>query len=78
MHKELLMKRFLPAVILVFVIASACTPDKTNLDTYNKQIDSAANARIESLRNEMKAKNDSIINAMARKRADSILKSTKR
>lgn len=41
------------------------------------QIDSMVNARVEELKAEMAAKNDSMINAMAQMKADSIIAATK-
>lgn len=41
------------------------------------EVDSQVNARVNALQLQMQAKNDSIINAMAQHRADSILASTK-
>jgi len=51
---------------------AACQQESTT-GMSQLQIDSAVNARVDSIRSDMMARNDSMINAMALQKADSIL-----
>ena len=66
-------------LFLLCVLLGSCsggTEDAAELS--QERVDSIVNAKIETLRTEMKRRNDSLINVMARERADSILKSMKK
>ena len=68
------MKSFIFLLFIGLLLAS-CNGDNGNINTSEAQVDSIVNAKVDVLRAEMKAKNDSIINAMAKVKADSILTS---
>jgi hypothetical protein len=54
------------------ILLGACGPTMQEPPSRG-QVDSLVNVRVNALQLEMQAKNDSIINALARHRADSIL-----
>jgi hypothetical protein len=56
---------------------ASCTTETHDDDMSQAQIDSTVNARVEEIRMEMMRQNDSLINAMAVLRADSILAAMK-
>lgn len=64
--------------ILLFTAGSALTlascggNSETKTEDLNQRIDSAVNAKVDDMADEMKAQNDSIINAMAKAKADSV------
>lgn len=58
------------------ILLGACGPTMQEPPS-RAEIDSLVNVRVNALQLEMQAKNDSIINAMARHRADSILATMK-
>ncbi len=51
---------------------AACQPDNSGANN-QEQIDSMVNARVEEIRMQLMMQNDSMINAMAQMRADSII-----
>lgn len=55
---------------------ASCQPEADSSMT-DAQIDSMVNARVEEIRMQMMAQNDSLINAMAQTRADSIIAAMK-
>ncbi|HEY9178073.1 MAG TPA: hypothetical protein VIN07_10300 [Flavipsychrobacter sp.] len=57
----------------LLAIASCNTEPAGNAEDAQAKIDSAVNARVEEIRLELQAQNDSIINEMAMYRADSII-----
>ena len=59
------------------IVAFASCNTATNEGTSEAQIDSMVNARVEEIRLEMMAQNDSLINAMAQMKADSIIAAMK-
>jgi hypothetical protein len=66
--------------VIVFLICSiffcACSGG-TQEPPLRAEVDSQVNARVNALQLQMQAKNDSIINAMAKHRADSVLATMK-
>ncbi len=58
------------AAVLFF---ASCQENTTDNGLNQAQIDSAVNARVEEIRTEMLMQNDSIINAEAQRRADSMM-----
>jgi len=72
------MKRacYLFLLVVLFGSCTAGTEDAAELS--QQRVDSIVNSKTELLRTEMKRQNDSMINMMARKRADSILKGMKK
>lgn len=56
---------------------ASCTTETHESDMSQGQIDSAVNARVEEIRLEMMRQNDSLINAMAQIKADSIIAAMK-
>lgn len=60
----------------VLALAS-CNTETGNADEAQAKIDSMVNARVDEIRMELKAKNDSIINELATWRADSIINAKK-
>lgn len=69
-------KQLLIAAGAVIALAS-CQNDTGNQADTQAQIDSTVNARVEEMRIQMMMQNDSIINAMAMERADSIVAAMK-
>ncbi|MBS1781816.1 MAG: hypothetical protein JSS78_01990 [Bacteroidetes bacterium] len=69
-------KQFLLAVGSVLALAS-CQNEASNLGVNQAQIDSLVNARVDAIKIQMMAQNDSIINAEATRRADSIVAAMK-
>jgi hypothetical protein len=59
------------------LVAFASCNTATNDGASEAQIDSTVNARVEEIRLEMMAQNDSLINAMAQMKADSIIAAMK-
>lgn len=59
------------------IALASCGENTASNAPSNEQIDSLVNARVEELKIEMAAKNDSIINAMAQIKADSIIAASK-
>jgi len=59
------------------ITLASCQNNTDNAAADQAQIDSIANARAEELRMQMQAQNDSIINAEAQRKADSIAMATK-
>lgn len=59
----------------VMIMASCNQPAETGMS--DAQIDSMVNARVETIRAEMMAQNDSLINVMAIEKADSIIAAMK-
>lgn len=57
----------------LLALASCNTESANNADNSQAKIDSMVNARVEELRMELEAKNDSMINAMAMLKADSMM-----
>lgn len=55
---------------------ASCTTETAN-NTSQEQIDSMVNARVEEIRTEMMRSNDSLINAMAQMKADSMIAAMK-
>jgi hypothetical protein len=64
------MKKYAILLLAGSMIALASCGDDSN-NTTQEQIDSAANARSSAMEAELRAKNDSLINAMAMMKADS-------
>ena len=62
----------------VSVLLVSCNARTGDAETSQDRIDSIVNAKVEALRTEMKMRNDSLINVMARAKADSILKGMKK
>lgn len=56
---------------------AACNNPSANTGASQAQIDSMVNARVEAIRAEMTASNDSMINAMAQIKADSMMAAMK-
>ena len=56
---------------------ASCTTETHESDMSQTQIDSTVNARVEEIRLEMMRQNDSLINAMAQIKADSIIAAMK-
>lgn len=56
---------------------ASCTTETHESDMSQAQIDSAVNSRVEEIRLEMMRQNDSLINAMAQIKADSIIAAMK-
>ncbi len=56
---------------------ASCTTETRESDMSQAQIDSTVNARVEEIRVEMMRQNDSLINAMAQIKADSIIAAMK-
>jgi hypothetical protein len=56
---------------------ASCTTETHESDMSQAQIDSAVNARVEEIRMEMMLQNDSLINALAQIKADSIIAAMK-
>lgn len=56
---------------------ASCTTETHESDMSQAQIDSAVNSRVEEIRMEMMRQNDSLINAMAQVKADSIIAAMK-
>jgi hypothetical protein len=71
MKKQVLL--FMAGGVLAF--ASCNQPTETGMS--DEQIDSTVNARVEEIRAEMMAQNDSMINVLAMERADSIIAAMK-
>ncbi|RYE24693.1 MAG: hypothetical protein EOP51_06570 [Sphingobacteriales bacterium] len=66
------MKKGLLFIAGGMLLAMASCQNEANTGTSDAQIDSMVNARVEELRTEMMMQNDSLINAMAIMKADSI------
>lgn len=67
------MKKQLLLIAGTVLTLASCQNEAANTTDNQAQIDSAVNARVEELRMEMMMQNDSIINAEAQRRADSIV-----
>jgi len=55
------------------IVLASCQNNATDTGANQAQIDSAVNARVEELRMQMMMQNDSLINAEAQRRADSMI-----
>lgn len=77
-----MLKRYENMKQLLFLFFTACAlvscSGTVSDDTSDFKVDSLVNAKVDAIRIQMKANNDSLINAMARERADSILKTMKK
>jgi|GEM_PF-1729234 len=67
------MKKQLFLVAGAVLTFASCQSDSANTGDSQAQIDSAVNARVEELRTQMMLENDSLINAEAQRRADSMI-----
>lgn len=70
-------KQSLLLVTAAMLVAASCNTETGNDDAAQAKIDSMVNARVDEIRIELKAKNDSIINELATWRADSIINAMK-
>lgn len=59
------------------ILFAACNTNTPEAGMSESQIDSMVNARVDVIKAEMMAKNDSIINAMAQMKADSMIEAMK-
>ena len=70
-------KQSLLLITAGMLAATSCNTETGNADAAQAIIDSTVNARVDEIREELKAKNDSIINELATWRADSIINARK-
>ena len=56
---------------------ASCNNEQANTGMSQAQVDSAVNARVEEIRGELMAQNDSLINALAQWKADSMIAAMK-